>query len=107
MTPPEELDAREEQLRRSRAGVVARSEEHTSELQSHVNLVCRLLLEKKKGVVKFEGNWNGYLGGALMYREQCILFIESGSASVSFVHELVVRVTDVQVLHEDLCKAHK
>src|SRR4051812_49571864 len=31
--------------RRDRA---ARSEEHTSELQSHVNLVCRLLLEKKK-----------------------------------------------------------
>src|SRR5690242_15672917 len=27
---------------------VVRSEEHTSELQSHVNLVCRLLLEKKK-----------------------------------------------------------
>src|SRR5260370_14625779 len=25
-----------------------RSEEHTSELQSHLNLVCRLLLEKKK-----------------------------------------------------------
>src|SRR6476661_10076677 len=30
--------------RRRRA---ARSEEHTSELQSHLNLVCRLLLEKK------------------------------------------------------------
>src|SRR5690242_3597539 len=29
-------------------GEYARSEEHTSELQSHVNLVCRLLLEKKK-----------------------------------------------------------
>src|SRR5580698_6578689 len=28
-----------------RAGADARSEEHTSELQSHVNLVCRLLLE--------------------------------------------------------------
>src|SRR4051812_49781145 len=27
--------------------VVVRSEEHTSELQSHVNLVCRLLLERK------------------------------------------------------------
>src|SRR2546430_3691813 len=27
----------------------ARSEEHTSELQSQSNLVCRLLLEKKKG----------------------------------------------------------
>src|SRR5438477_8910240 len=29
-------------------GSSLRSEEHTSELQSHVNLVCRLLLEKKK-----------------------------------------------------------
>src|SRR5690606_39384169 len=29
-----------------RAGVAARSEEHTSELQSRENLVCRLLLEK-------------------------------------------------------------
>src|SRR5260370_15666357 len=27
---------------------VSRSEEHTSELQSHLNIVCRLLLEKKK-----------------------------------------------------------
>src|SRR5690242_21575915 len=36
---------------RVRAAIVSkssRSEEHTSELQSHVNLVCRLLLEKKK-----------------------------------------------------------
>src|SRR5260370_22252068 len=32
----------------SRAGALLRSEEHTSELQSHLNLVCRLLLEKKK-----------------------------------------------------------
>src|SRR5438477_6969979 len=30
-----------------RQHVLDRSEEHTSELQSHVNLVCRLLLEKK------------------------------------------------------------
>src|SRR5260370_5692888 len=29
-------------------GYKSRSEEHTSELQSHLNLVCRLLLEKKK-----------------------------------------------------------
>src|SRR3989449_1627617 len=28
---------------------LARSEEHTSELQSRLHLVCRLLLEKKKG----------------------------------------------------------
>src|SRR5438105_6086842 len=30
----------------------SRSEEHTSELQSRVDLVCRLLLEKKKNVTK-------------------------------------------------------
>src|SRR2546427_4578128 len=35
--------------RRERAAdLVVRSEEHTSELQSQSNLVCRLLLEKKK-----------------------------------------------------------
>src|SRR5260370_8758551 len=33
---------------RPKPGTVKRSEEHTSELQSHLNLVCRLLLEKKK-----------------------------------------------------------
>src|SRR5438477_4159129 len=32
----------------ARIALAGRSEEHTSELQSHVNLVCRLLLEKKK-----------------------------------------------------------
>src|SRR5690242_21860240 len=31
----------------------SRSEEHTSELQSHVNLVCRLLLEKKKYLLHY------------------------------------------------------
>src|SRR5256885_8983384 len=35
-------------LEPDRAGVGERSEEHTSELQSPCNLVCRLLLEKKK-----------------------------------------------------------
>src|SRR5260370_11294716 len=46
-------DAEDRELRRYRltpgdtAGAL-RSEEHTSELQSHLNLVCRLLLEKKK-----------------------------------------------------------
>src|SRR5438034_3412025 len=33
---------------RDRDELLARSEEHTSELQSHSDLVCRLLLEKKK-----------------------------------------------------------
>src|SRR4051812_474927 len=38
-------EAEEEEIVRQQT---SRSEEHTSELQSHVNLVCRLLLEKKK-----------------------------------------------------------
>src|SRR5260370_34296824 len=33
-----------------------RSEEHTSELQSHLNLVCRLLLEKKKKNKMLDGS---------------------------------------------------
>src|SRR5260370_22903296 len=37
---------------RPRGKTSTRSEEHTSELQSHLNLVCRLLLEKKKKTSK-------------------------------------------------------
>src|SRR3989449_3860252 len=36
----------------ARAAAAARSEEHTSELQSRLHLVCRLLLEKKKNIPK-------------------------------------------------------
>src|SRR5258706_3897290 len=38
----------------ARLGALARSEEHTSELQSLTNLVCRLLLEKKKTLTLIE-----------------------------------------------------
>src|SRR5260370_28366528 len=41
-------DRRHRLMRMHTAGHLLRSEEHTSELQSHLNLVCRLLLEKKK-----------------------------------------------------------
>src|SRR5947207_12202169 len=37
-------------------GPILRSEEHTSELQSHSDLVCRLLLEKKKKRAKNRNN---------------------------------------------------
>src|SRR2546430_10176506 len=36
--------------------VISRSEEHTSELQSQSNLVCRLLLEKKKTIINTHNN---------------------------------------------------
>src|SRR5260370_13101402 len=52
---PGHVDLRDRRNRRRRIGPAhrnrragLRSEEHTSELQSHLNLVCRLLLEKKK-----------------------------------------------------------
>src|SRR5687768_18131930 len=46
-----------EMLGRLRSGrSVGRSEEHTSELQSRLHLVCRLLLEKKKNKESEEQN---------------------------------------------------
>src|SRR5438034_3957717 len=48
--PERECDPREGLV--GRGGLVLRSEEHTSELQSHSDLVCRLLLEKKKTKTK-------------------------------------------------------
>src|SRR5699024_11924328 len=41
---------------RDYAHLTARSEEHTSELQSRFDLVCRLLLEKKKTATKLGNN---------------------------------------------------
>src|SRR2546430_12475282 len=41
-------DGRDRRRRRADDGLDRRSEEHTSELQSQSNIVCRLLLEKKK-----------------------------------------------------------
>src|SRR2546430_13320941 len=43
--------------RRASAGRATRSEEHTSELQSQSNLVCRLLLEKKKNTHSIALSW--------------------------------------------------
>src|SRR5574337_1774270 len=42
-------------------GFLRRSEEHTSELQSPLNLVCRLLLEKKKKGVEHKSRDRGKL----------------------------------------------
>src|SRR5438034_8992672 len=50
---PRVADGGRDQRRRAvrlRAGHGGRSEEHTSELQSHSDLVCRLLLEKKNNL---------------------------------------------------------
>src|SRR5437588_3498357 len=43
-------------VRRASPTPATRSEEHTSELQSHSDLVCRLLLEKKKKKIQQQNN---------------------------------------------------
>src|SRR5437773_7719484 len=48
-------------------GRAARSEEHTSELQSHHDLVCRLLLEKKKRDARCQHGQNFYCIAATSY----------------------------------------
>src|SRR6202041_4143651 len=45
------------------ASISGRSEEHTSELRSHVNLVCRLLLEKKNGAAEWAVEGGLHMGG--------------------------------------------
>src|SRR5699024_12286849 len=49
---PLALGAHQQQL------LILRSEEHTSELQSRFDLVCRLLLEKKKAGLKRRRSWS-------------------------------------------------
>src|SRR2546427_9922332 len=48
-----------------RRRVAPRSEEHTSELQSQSNLVCRLLLEKKKNDRLPSGVWTANIAASL------------------------------------------
>src|SRR2546427_5079187 len=48
------------------SGALSRSEEHTSELQSQSNLVCRLLLEKKKTIF---ANSVGHSDSISLYEE--------------------------------------
>src|SRR2546430_3006945 len=56
----------------------SRSEEHTSELQSQSNLVCRLLLEKKKNPLRKANT-----------RRQLLL-----QAAIDAAHSLLLRLTD-------------
>src|SRR5438477_7125811 len=51
-----------------------RSEEHTSELQSHVNLVCRLLLEKKKSCSQLANDKVPFLGMRSILQKTTRLF---------------------------------
>src|SRR2546429_3605667 len=61
-----ECSRQRQPTRRPRAAVnrfLVRSEEHTSELQSRLHLVCRLLLEKKKFNLGVSREFNRHTGG--------------------------------------------
>src|SRR2546430_6620711 len=62
--------------RRSMPRRTSRSEEHTSELQSQSNLVCRLLLEKKKEI-ELPGHFDFVMGvrGVIHASEHTLTFL--------------------------------
>src|SRR5438477_3378857 len=61
---------RTNQMESAGSAASMRSEEHTSELQSHVNLVCRLLLEKKKTMNTTLHHAHAILSALLLGRRQ-------------------------------------
>src|SRR2546430_4819851 len=65
-----------------------RSEEHTSELQSQSNLVCRLLLEKKKKMRRPQAEAHGSAPHDTMHA--CVPYVFAARAGVA---RLVVRAT--------------
>src|SRR5256886_13084159 len=80
--------------RSKRSSNARRSEEHTSELQSQSNLVCRLLLEKKKTVTTWftHERRNDLIQHTYMLENPCVTFdhsIHSRSAhAVAYCHPL-------------------
>src|SRR5256885_5973631 len=77
-----------------------RSEEHTSELQSPCNLVCRLLLEKKKT------NNNAYLLVVDHLLERIVILFDyrlSGMEIVSVLYVILLSFTYGQYNYDTLC----
>src|SRR5260370_817344 len=88
--------------------VSCRSEEHTSELQSHLNLVCRLLLEKKKKltITQIEGKCSSLLLSILKVRQTLNVSTQHyyGSAVIDLIRNLcVVKVSDRSYCSCDAC----
>src|SRR5690554_7074081 len=73
--PAMRVDYVDELVIRERLARASRSEEHTSELQSRPHLVCRLLLEKKKGASR----WAATSMRASMYRTSERYTLEANS----------------------------
>src|SRR6266571_3584037 len=80
-----------------------RSEEHTSELQSHVNLVCRLLLEKKKNrPMRLWVSWVRPLVRPFV-ASRCVLWsVARGSMSFFFFNDTATTEIYTLSLHDAL-----
>src|SRR5256884_4226932 len=76
--------------------ILLRSEEHTSELQSRLHLVCRLLLEKKKKIAIIpQASQDPYLL-AVVSRNTSVRVLHARrnrSAAIIHCHELVTRAS--------------
>src|SRR5215204_454781 len=69
-------------------GIEERSEEHTSELQSHSDLVCRLLLEKKNSMRGIREQREGTLG--LLFAAVAVLLLSFAFASTPSSDSFIV-----------------
>src|SRR6266571_5716620 len=75
-----------------------RSEEHTSELQSHVNIVCRLLLEKKKKNI----HYSSQLRYALYEVANCYLKLKSVSKATN--PKSVIMAPEILLIQRSHCE---
>src|SRR3982075_1930447 len=79
----------------TRRSPTTRSEEHTSELQSHVNLVCRLLLEKKECLAPGEQRDRTMLFTRLAQRLRGVHLRDSPAGVALFARLLRRRLLDL------------
>src|SRR5256885_3318303 len=82
-------DPRRAKGKRGGLRVIYRSEEHTSELQSPCNLVCRLLLEKKKKTIASDGGLL-VLGASTMWIALLVGRVVIPSILIAFACAVVV-----------------
>src|SRR6266496_118452 len=78
--------------------LLRRSEEHTSELQSRRDLVCRLLLEKKKNYGSFSLLWPVFLRLCLSHFIETLSFVRQGRVVVTFFFFNDTATTEIYTL---------
>src|SRR2546429_6140416 len=78
-------------LKHAESSTLKRSEEHTSELQSRLHLVCRLLLEKKKKKITEESSYDNEVNCTYM------LFPDYNTTASSIRYSIKERVVTCKV----------